>query len=173
MVSWIPIEAVARAAVDISLSVNAPTLVNIVHPHPTPARHVFGAIKEALESDVSLSVVPIQEWVDKLEVIAQGASESELSTIVSWREDIQQALLLICTMTFQPAIKLLDFFRSIATLTGRMQDTYAANAEMGGLPLYETTKARALCSALNELCPLAEEDAQKWVLFWREWRFIP
>ncbi|KAF9811531.1 hypothetical protein IEO21_06535 [Rhodonia placenta] len=153
VVSWIPIEAVARAAVDISLSVNAPTLVNIVHPHPTPARHVFGAIKEALESDVSLSVVPIQEWVDKLEVIAQGASESELSTI--------------------PAIKLLDFFRSIATLTGRMQDTYAANAEMGGLPLYETTKARALCSALNELCPLAEEDAQKWVLFWREWRFIP
>lgn len=156
VVSWIPMEAVSRAVIDVLLDKNPPPLVNVVHPHPAPSREVFSAVNEVLGSSSKspkLPTVSWQMWIKNLETVAHDASEQDL--------------------TRMPAIKLLEFFRPIARGTAALpSEARTGEVEMGGLPLYDTAKIQNLCSAMKTLRPLGKEDAERWVSFWRKQRFI-
>lgn len=73
-------DAVARAVVDVVLGREAPELINVVHPRPAKWSDVFGAMQAEL--GVTLPFVPFDEWVKRLEAVADNASASDLEKIV-------------------------------------------------------------------------------------------
>ncbi|CCM01374.1 uncharacterized protein FIBRA_03424 [Fibroporia radiculosa] len=153
VLSWIPVEAVARAAVDVILTPNAPALVNVVHPYPARSRNMLSAIGDALESDTRLPVISIRSWVEKLESVAQNITGR--------------------TMEETPAIKLLDFFRGFVPPVEQPEQVAENDLEMGALPLYDTAKMQSISSTMENLQPLGGQNAYSWVKYWRDQRFIP
>jgi hypothetical protein len=62
----------------------------------------------------------------------------------------------------QPAIKLLDFFRTFA---GAMD--VAPTAEAGGAATFSTDKAREATQAMRDAAPISEASVASWVKFWQ------
>ncbi|KAJ3557049.1 hypothetical protein NM688_g1689 [Phlebia brevispora] len=88
--TWIPVDAVAGSFVDLMFSPRKlPVLVNLVHPRPVTWQQLVDAIGEELH--VPISVLPMAEWLEKLEILAEDADPEVMDKV--------------------PAIKLLGFFR--------------------------------------------------------------
>ena len=80
-VAWIPLDAIGRAYVDWVLCKQAlPPLVNTVHPAPTTWDVILKGLSEELGDAVS--VVPLQDWVKKLEERAMNPTAEDLGDIV-------------------------------------------------------------------------------------------
>ncbi|KAL6300002.1 hypothetical protein BKA93DRAFT_741263 [Sparassis latifolia] len=150
VVAWIPMDAVANATVDIVLGVEAPVLVNLVHPRPVQASTILDNLNEAL--GLKLPIVPFAEWVQKLEEAALNASTKELETT--------------------PAIKLLNFFQSLAVAeqAAKAGKLYEGGAD--GIPIFETAKAQSVSPTMARLRELGKVEVHAWVKFWRGQKFL-
>jgi len=62
----------------------------------------------------------------------------------------------------QPAIKLMDFFRSIAESAQQ-----SAHEEAGGLAVFSTEKSQKLSETMAQLPELALTDASTWIKYWK------
>ncbi|KAL6302718.1 hypothetical protein BKA93DRAFT_736353 [Sparassis latifolia] len=150
VVSWVPMDAVARATVDAILHPQPPECINVVHPRPVLWPQILSAVNNEL--GLNLPVVPLEDWVSKLESTAEDASAKDLDNI--------------------PAIKLLEYFRSLTAFENHAKDAKEGEIEVGGLPVFETAKAQSISPALDSLQPLGEEDAKAWIRYWRSKKFI-
>lgn len=74
-------DTVAGTVLDIMVSPESPSVVNVVHPRPVPGSKVFSTISDALGSQIPL--VPYQDWLAKLEDAAQNTNPLQLEAIVS------------------------------------------------------------------------------------------
>ncbi|CCM03416.1 uncharacterized protein FIBRA_05547 [Fibroporia radiculosa] len=150
-VSWLPIDKAALAAIEIVLQEhkehNIPVL-NLVHPHPTTARAVFSAITSALKLD--LPIVSFPKWLEKIEEHAKNPTPQLLQEI--------------------PAIKLLEFFRSIVVHGSDTSENI--NTEIGGMALFDSAKAMAVSTTLRELPVIRNTDCEAWVRCWQDQHFI-
>lgn len=88
--SWLPIDAVCKALLDVGFSQDEPVLlvVNIVHPHPVSWSFVIQNIRSALIQEKrlgsdSLPLVPYHEWVDIVAQRARYPTEADTQNIVS------------------------------------------------------------------------------------------
>ena len=70
----------------------------------------------------------------------------------------------------QPALKLLDFFRTIARSWG----TTGAQADPEARPdvVHETSELQRSSATMRKLEPMSEEHARMWVRYWRSRKFI-
>ena len=66
---------------DISFDSTTPELVNVVHPMPVPWSKIISAVNGEFERRVPL--VTLEDWVKRLEALAEGASARDLETTVS------------------------------------------------------------------------------------------
>ncbi|KAG2119415.1 putative aminoadipate reductase [Suillus clintonianus] len=150
LLSWIPPHAVSIAILDVAFAEEEPPIVvNLVHPRPIAwgavMRPVAQAIAEHKITSVPLPLVPFSAWLEKLESSAKDASEETIKCI--------------------PAIKLLDFMRSIT----RSDITIRASGEMsdvGGFTPFATDVAQRVSPTVKELEPLSSADAVQWVDYW-------
>ena len=83
-------EEVAAAVLDVAFADSAPQSLNIVNPQRAPWSNVMSCIRDAiLEQKVldsnHLRMVPMVEWVSRLEKKAVSASSQDLANIVSLR----------------------------------------------------------------------------------------
>ncbi|KAI0070731.1 acetyl-CoA synthetase-like protein, partial [Panus rudis PR-1116 ss-1] len=86
--SWIPVDASARAIIEMR---NAPeAILHLAHPRPVP----WGTIAEAFTNELNVTSVPYDEWLKLLEDVAAGMD----STIEAQLLDRY------------PALKIMDFF---------------------------------------------------------------
>ncbi|PCH36937.1 acetyl-CoA synthetase-like protein [Wolfiporia cocos MD-104 SS10] len=146
LVSWLPMEAVAQTTLDVLKCASPPALVNVVHPHPVSAKVIFDAFSEELGSaSAPLARVSMSDWVDRLD--AASKDEKNLATV--------------------PAILLLDFFRGMGALASTT-NADAHKVEMGGLPLYDTTKVCSISASMRDLTSLGPQDVHKWIEYWRK-----
>ncbi|PCH35037.1 NAD(P)-binding protein [Wolfiporia cocos MD-104 SS10] len=150
VVSWLPMDSVAGATVDVMLGSEVPGLINVVHPRPVVWRAVASAVNEELGR--KLEFVPLGEWVKRLEDAASGASAHDLETI--------------------PGIKLLEYFQSLVVLEREAREAQVGEFEVGGLPVFRTTQAQSVSRTLAERLPLGDEDARLWVKYWHQVRFL-
>jgi thioester reductase-like protein len=88
VVSWMPMDAVCNALLDVGLSPETPpTAVNVVHPKPVSwtfvARHIRDALiqEKHLPSD-ALPLVPYREWVSTVEQYTTNPAEMIAQDIV-------------------------------------------------------------------------------------------
>jgi hypothetical protein len=66
----------------------------------------------------------------------------------------------------QPAIKLLEFFRSIS-LNDEWARTHAtAKMEAGGIASFSTAKSALVSEAIAQMRPVGEPEARSWVQYW-------
>lgn len=88
MVSWLPMDAVAKAIVDTAFTnERLPPALNLVHPRPVEWNLVITSVRDAVKQEITenLELVSFQEWFSRLELHSKGAEESDMSRIVSGR----------------------------------------------------------------------------------------
>ncbi|CAL1703617.1 unnamed protein product [Somion occarium] len=84
-VSWIPVDVVASAVVEITHSSSATSdVLNIVHPQPVPWNNVFSDIAKTLGSmsGQPVQLVPYADWLAKLEQYSTSPTQSDLDAMV-------------------------------------------------------------------------------------------
>jgi hypothetical protein len=124
MLTWVPVDVVAAALIDMSRS-DEPVF-HLSAPQPVPWHAVFSAFAQRL----GLPLVPYAEWVVRVSAAAEANTADENV----------------------PAFALLDFFRA---------------ANFGEDVRMSTTRAVTVSRALAEMRPLGEEDAFKYLGFWK------
>lgn len=69
-------------------------------------------------------------------------------------------------MSFQPAVKLLDFFRQLSAGDLKVTLDGLLDSEAGGLTNFSTCKTQDISKTMRELKPLVSEDVERWVKYW-------
>ncbi|KAH9943386.1 acetyl-CoA synthetase-like protein [Epithele typhae] len=135
-VSFILGHPASRAFVEMRRS-PAPFL-HLVHPRPVPWRTLVVPIASALAAPL----VPYADWLAALELSGADADAASAN----------------------PALRLLDFFRSRAAVReGR---------EPLGTAILDTGRACEASPTLKDMSPLTTEDAERWVAAWRASGFL-
>ena len=67
---------------------------------------------------------------------------------------------------FQPAIKLLDFFRNLAAGDLQITRDGRSDAEAGGFNMFSTSRTQDISKTMRDLKPLKSEDVELWVKYW-------
>lgn len=140
-VTWIPIHAAASALVEMRKSDDL--YLHLVHPSPVPWTNIVAVVSEAL----MVPLVPYHQWLSRLE---QWDSNS-----ISHREE-------------NPAIRLLDFYRSSAKVI------HSSDAEAFGFPRLSTVRAVEAAPSLRpaNLQPLGQDDILSWIKYWKKKGFL-
>ena len=112
---------------------SADPILHLVHPRPIPWKSLITPIAQELKA----TIVPYVEWLTALEIVAERNAEAA-------REN--------------PALRLLDFFRSSAPAKTRTPL---------GLYQLETKKAVDASETLASMPELGEADVKRWVTAWR------
>ncbi|KAG6853021.1 putative NRPS-like protein biosynthetic cluster [Blastosporella zonata] len=152
VLSWIPMDVVGRAIVEAALGKEAlPQATNLVHPRPVEGKDVIHAIPEALGRQ--LKIVSFNEWLAVVDRHAETPTANTLTDI--------------------PAIKLLDFFRSISQGNDEIITSGDQDIEAGGLAVFATDKMRrASPTTMDDLRTIGRDDVALWVKYWREVDFL-
>jgi len=152
VVSWLPMDAVSDAILDIGFSVEQPPIaVNIVHPRSVAWTAVMQNLRKiliqekGLDSD-ALQIVPYSHWLSKLEDHAKAPSEEDLRNV--------------------PGVKLVDFYRAQVFVDETLRRDGLENAESAGLTPLITKNAERLSETMRNLQPLDELVIEKWVKYW-------
>ncbi|KAG1790286.1 putative aminoadipate reductase [Suillus plorans] len=150
-VSWIPPQAASNAFLDVAFAEEEPPIaVNLVHPRPTAWKTLMQPIADALvERKVTsypLPLVPFSEWLEKLESSAKDLSQENMERI--------------------PAIKLLNFMRSMTQSDIAIRASGKIGSEAGGMTLFTTVVAERVSPTMKELKSLSSADAAQWVDYW-------
>ncbi|KAJ3509565.1 hypothetical protein NLJ89_g5155 [Agrocybe chaxingu] len=151
LASWLPMDAVSQTIIDVAFaSGNAPAL-NIVHPSPVTWNYIITALNEALVQEgiasQKLSIVDFQTWFSRLEAKSQEAGEKEINDI--------------------PAIKLLDFFRTMAQVDVDLRQRGNEKVESGGSSTFSTAKIQGISSTIKGLPPISHSDVALWIKYWK------
>jgi thioester reductase-like protein len=149
--SWLPPHAVSDAMLDVAFAEEEPPIaVNLIHPRPVEWVSLMKPISSALhEKNLTLEpllLVPFDEWVASLEKSAIDTSEVNLRHV--------------------PAVKLLDFMRSLAQADTAVRQSVQSGAEAVGFSGFATDIARRVSKTMRELEPLSSLDAMRWVDYW-------
>ncbi|KAF8192961.1 putative aminoadipate reductase [Pholiota molesta] len=133
--SWLPMDAVCQTILDVAWSTEAPAALNVVHPRPIAWNSILSSINDAIvEEGLSPSRIPVVDfstWVSSLESHAKDSSPESLENI--------------------PAIKLLDFFRSISGMDAILRQKAKEDVETGGLAMFSTTKVQSVSPTMKSL----------------------
>ncbi|KAF8835574.1 putative aminoadipate reductase [Paxillus ammoniavirescens] len=149
--SWLPPHAVSAAILDVAFAQNEPPIVvNLVHPRPVEWVSLMKPISSTLYqknlTSELLPLVPFDQWVSSLEKCAADTSEDNIRLV--------------------PAIKLLNFMRSLAQGDIATRQSDRSDAEAVGFTELATDVARAVSKTMRNLEPLSSSDVERWVDYW-------
>ncbi|KAF8899601.1 hypothetical protein CPB84DRAFT_1847624 [Gymnopilus junonius] len=153
VVSWIQMDAVSASVLDLVFFDEAyPRAINVLHPKPVHWNDIMSHIADALAKEKQTSpspFVPFSEWISLLEDRAKSGSQEK---------DYSQV----------PAIKLHDFFNSMAKEDARISTSGQTDAEVGGMTKFSLENMHLVSETLTNVTPLTASEAQKWVGYWNE-----
>jgi hypothetical protein len=145
---------ISQGIIDVVLSPDATAAYNFVHPRPVEWDGLISQVNDALlQQEVvkeRLPIVKYEEWLSLLEAQASSATAELIEKL--------------------PAIKLIDFFRSLklsmdAGTSGKVK-------EAAGGPMFSTAKAQQISKAMADLPKLSREDASLWIKYWKSTGFL-
>lgn len=158
-----PLDAIGQAYVDWVVSNDElPELVNVVHSRPigwnVVARGVSG------ELGTALPVIPLDEWVSRLEECTNNATLERITQIVSVA--IRSAWHPYKPLLSQPALQILDFFRHLASASSQKQIAAISTEKCC------TGELQRSSPTMRGLQPISEDHVRMCVRFWRESGYI-
>ncbi|KAJ3488351.1 hypothetical protein NLJ89_g11625 [Agrocybe chaxingu] len=144
-------DAVSQSILDVAFSKADEPALNIVHPNPLAWDEIMAPINEAIVREgiveQKLPIVEFQTWFSALEAKSHDASEEDISAI--------------------PAIKLLEFFRTMAQVDVALRQQGNDKVESGGLPTLSTSRVQEISDTMKGLPKLAPSDTALWVQYWK------
>ncbi|KAF5372278.1 hypothetical protein D9757_009652 [Collybiopsis confluens] len=152
VVSWIPMDAVSDALLDVGFSTERPPMaVNVVHPRPVPWTSVVQKLRTILIREKQLApdalrIVPYKQWLAKVEDYAKSPTEADFNNV--------------------PAIKLVDFYRAQVTVDEALKKDRLEGYESAGLTPLSTKNVERLSERMSKLERLDEPVIEKWVKYW-------
>ncbi|KAG6878148.1 hypothetical protein C0993_011566 [Termitomyces sp. T159_Od127] len=174
LASWLYAETISAAIVDLALSklsTPLPRALNLVHPRPVLQSDITRSIAKAVANILGhdLKLVPFRQWLSILEKLAEDATVGE--TWVDIVRTFSNSKWANEKTFFQPAIKLLEFFRRYANAEA---DDSATQSEAGGLPRLSTEKVQRISQFMRSenLQQIGDNDAMLWVSYWQSIGFI-
>ena len=175
-------EGVAAAVLDIAFADSAPQSLNIVNPQRARWSDIMSSIRSAILEQKSLhsdrlTIVPFVEWVVRLEQKAAIASSEDLVEIVSlpsygsylWcLHRHLHGMLTLGHLSSKPALKLLEFFRTMARSDDELSQTQSSGSafEAGGLADFSTTEAQRVSYTVLKMQPVGETEVRTWIQYW-------
>ncbi|KAJ3994744.1 putative aminoadipate reductase [Lentinula boryana] len=151
--SWIPLDAVAEAILDVAFAKESPPLtINLVHPYPTTWNSIMEAIRESLTQNKGLSsnalqLVPFNEWYAALrEADARGPAERIASEM--------------------PATKIPEFIDALVESDKHAIEAGDPNVEAIGMTALDTSNIQRISRRIRDLEPIGMKDAALWVKYW-------
>ncbi|KAH9840963.1 uncharacterized protein C8Q71DRAFT_854811 [Rhodofomes roseus] len=140
-VDWIQLD-VAGAAVADFRKLSRSSFVHLVHPRPVP----WSAVAETISAELSVDLVPYEEWLAKL--------EQHDAVSVDERNEVEH-------LRAFPALRLLPFFKSIPKALGSLALGFSA------LDVAQAVSASPTL-ANPMLRQVGEGDVKKWLAYWRK-----
>jgi len=137
-ISWVPVDQAAQALVEMRSS-KEPYL-HLAHPKPVQVSLILAALSDSLH----IPIVAYSDWLAAVEAAGKDAN-----------------------LAGNPAVRLLDFFRSIEE---NAEDT--RNPEAFFSTSLATGLGVAAAPTLQSLSQLGPQDAQRWVAYWRKTGFL-
>ncbi|KAG2369145.1 hypothetical protein BDR07DRAFT_1477458 [Suillus spraguei] len=107
---------------------------------------VADALAEHKVTSYPLPLVSFSEWLEKLESSAKDLNEETMKRI--------------------PAIKLLNFMRSMARSDIAIRASGEMDSEAGGVTSFATAVAERVSPTMKNLKSLSSADAAQWVHYW-------
>jgi len=151
-VSWLREEDVASAILETAFAKEPPpSTLNIVNPRNNPWAEIIARVRRSiihrkgLPYD-ALRIVPFGDWFSLLERNAENPSEDDLAKI--------------------PAIKLLEFFRTLVRGDEAIRRSQIAATEAAGIANFITTKAQRVSPTMANMQAIGEVEADAWVAYW-------
>ena len=138
-VTWLPLDAAALALIQMRHSDQA--VLHLVHPRGAP----WNSFVEPIARRLQVPLVPYHEWLGAMEQSLRDEQTSEVDT-----------------MRKNPALRILDFFRSVR---------FGENREPLGIVYLDNPKAQQVAPALG-LDQLQPEFTDRWLTAWRQSGFI-
>lgn len=165
MVSWLPMHSVAQSILDVAFTPEGGRIsrtLHLVHPRPVPWTNVVREVRAALiERGVAkiaegqtaestqqavLPLVPFDKWVELVKKRSNNPSKEDLEKI--------------------PAIKLLEFFTSIASGDLEAEKKGLREYEMGNWARLATTEAVKACETMKNMPQIGKRDVDMWIDYW-------
>ncbi|KAH0833866.1 putative nonribosomal peptide synthetase [Lanmaoa asiatica] len=159
--SWLPPHAVSDTILDVAFADEKPPIaVNVVHPRPIAWNALMQPISEVVYqkrlTSSPLPLIPFSRWVVRLNECAANTSEANIRRV--------------------PAIKLLDFMRSLGESDAWLRRCQASGFEFGraqgetdeavGFTSFATEVAQRVSETMRVLEPLSGVDVARWVDYW-------
>ncbi|KAH7882112.1 putative aminoadipate reductase [Phlebopus sp. FC_14] len=149
--SWLPPHAVLDAILDVAFAEEEPPIaVNLVHPHPVEWESLMKPISDALYqkklTKLPLPLLSFAEWLEMLEKYAAVPSEENIRRV--------------------PAIKLLNFIRSLTQEDVAIRQSNRPGQEAAGFTSFATDVAQKVSRTMKELEPITPPDVTRWVDYW-------
>ncbi|KAF8154594.1 hypothetical protein B0H34DRAFT_783744 [Crassisporium funariophilum] len=150
--SWLPMHAVSQSILDVAWSNTTTTpALNLVHPTPVAWNTLISSVNDAIVQvgvlPSKLPIVDFQTWFSLLEARSVNATEKDLRDI--------------------PGIKILEFFRSMATVDAVLHKQGHHGVELGGLASFSTAKAQSISATMKTLPIIGGPEALLWVQYWQ------
>ncbi|GBE89888.1 putative polyketide synthase [Sparassis crispa] len=157
VISWLPVDIAAAAIIDMSNTMSE--TLHLIHPRPV----TWDIIMKPIASMLQVPLVPYPEWLARLQ-----SSVIDTATVSRNSKANDQA----GDPTIY-ALKLMDVYRGLQSLD---QHQRTSTESMGILPKVASDKGiRASETLMDSLLspPLEASDAEKWVGYWRNVKFLP
>ena len=140
--TWFPAYDAARAFTEIRHS--REPIVHLVHPRPASWRSIL----EPIAKELSVPLVPYDQWVGTLESSVEQGTAQEVEA-----------------MRLNPALRLLQFFKA-------QSNAMTPDKEAMGLVFISTDKAVRVSESLARMPQLDGERARMWLAAWRKSGFL-
>ncbi|EJC99607.1 acetyl-CoA synthetase-like protein [Fomitiporia mediterranea MF3/22] len=146
VISWITTDIAVRAILEMLQSEEQ--VFHLAHPHPVKWNEVIQWFSKSL----GVVVVTYREWIEALDQSNKSAQSGSVS-------ELEVAL------KKNPALRLLDLFRSVIGTLGKADDPF-------GSPTLALEHASRISSVLRNAVPINGKNVERWVIFWKKTGFL-
>ncbi|KZT20031.1 putative nonribosomal peptide synthetase [Neolentinus lepideus HHB14362 ss-1] len=167
VISWLPMHSVAHSILDVAFAppnVCLPRTLHINHPRPVRWTRVMQEVREVLiDRGVAvgstdrlepqqearykeLPLIPFYDWVQRVKERSINPTKGDLNRI--------------------PAIKLLDFFSSIAAGDLAAEDRGLKEYETGNWAQLGTSEAVRVSETMKNMTQITKGDVSMWIDYW-------
>lgn len=151
LITWIPVDIAAAAAVDMRKS--PASYLHLMHPKPV----TWASVIQPIATSLDVPIVSYSDWLEKLNLVVKEREES--STTADQLEAARE----------NPALRLIDFYRR-SNATDHHDCRKDAEAEAFVKVRLDMTITKKVIATLGDpnLPTLGAEDAQRWLEYWHE-----
>ncbi|TFK51599.1 acetyl-CoA synthetase-like protein [Heliocybe sulcata] len=161
VISWIPMHSVASTILDVAFAptnVSLPRTLHVIHPRPVRWTDIMQEVREALVNRELAGIAPVP--VDQSGKVSGVTTQVPLTPFNEWIARVQERSTNPTKEDLEtiPAIKLLDFFKSLAEGDLVAEKSGLKEYETGNWARLATTEAVRVSQTMKDVPQIGKND---------------